>query len=110
MALGPLQARVVALTRAASSVMSLGKVALGSERKSVLGVESGESTSRNSLDWKSLGGTNLGESRFGGNCAADRKWLPDMDLNHDKQIQSLLCYRYTIGQCGEQLKPRNQTP
>jgi len=19
-------------------------------------------------------------------------WLPDMDLNHDKQIQSLLCY------------------
>ena len=29
------------------------------------------------------------------------KWLPDMDLNHDKQIQSLLCYRYTIGQAGE---------
>ena len=29
---------------------------------------------------------------------ADREWLPDMDLNHDKQIQSLLCYRYTIGQ------------
>jgi hypothetical protein len=27
-----------------------------------------------------------------------RNWLPDMDLNHDKQIQSLLCYRYTIGQ------------
>ena len=26
------------------------------------------------------------------------KWLPDMDLNHDKQIQSLLRYRYTIGQ------------
>ena len=25
-------------------------------------------------------------------------WLPDVDLNHDKQIQSLLCYRYTIGQ------------
>lgn len=25
-------------------------------------------------------------------------WLPDMDSNHDKQIQSLLCYRYTIGQ------------
>ncbi len=23
-----------------------------------------------------------------------------MDSNHDKQIQSLLCYRYTIGQCG----------
>ena len=29
-----------------------------------------------------------------------RRWLPDMDLNHDKQIQSLLCYRYTIGQTG----------
>ena len=29
-----------------------------------------------------------------------RNWLPDMDLNHDKQIQSLLCYRYTIGQGG----------
>ena len=27
-------------------------------------------------------------------------WLPDMDLNHDKQIQSLLCYRYTIRQFG----------
>ena len=27
------------------------------------------------------------------------KWLPNMDLNHDKQIQSLLCYRYTIRQC-----------
>jgi hypothetical protein len=24
-----------------------------------------------------------------------------MDLNHDKQIQSLLCYRYTIGQDGQ---------
>ena len=31
---------------------------------------------------------------------AKGKWLPDMDLNHDKQIQSLLCYRYTIGQAG----------
>ena len=29
-----------------------------------------------------------------------KAWLPDMDLNHDKQIQSLLCYRYTIGQTG----------
>ncbi len=28
------------------------------------------------------------------------EWLPDMDLNHDKQIQSLLCYHYTIGQPG----------
>ena len=25
-------------------------------------------------------------------------WLPNMDLNHDKQIQRLLCYRYTIRQ------------
>jgi hypothetical protein len=32
--------------------------------------------------------------------SAMRSWLPDMDLNHDKQIQSLLCYRYTIGQAG----------
>ena len=31
-------------------------------------------------------------------------WLPDMDLNHDKQIQSLLCYRYTIGQCESGVK------
>ncbi len=31
---------------------------------------------------------------------ANGEWLPDMDLNHDKQIQSLLCYRYTIGQSG----------
>ena len=29
--------------------------------------------------------------------ASFNEWLPDMDLNHDKQIQSLLCYRYTIG-------------
>ena len=27
-----------------------------------------------------------------------------MDLNHDKQIQSLLCYRYTIGQAGASAK------
>jgi hypothetical protein len=27
-----------------------------------------------------------------------------MDLNHDKQIQSLLCYRYTIGQCESAMK------
>ena len=32
--------------------------------------------------------------------SASGGWLPDMDLNHDKQIQSLLCYRYTIGQAG----------
>lgn len=27
-----------------------------------------------------------------------KEWLPDMDSNHDKQIQRLLCYRYTIRQ------------
>ena len=37
---------------------------------------------------------------------AEEKWLPDMDLNHDKQIQSLLCYRYTIGQAGAGNKVR----
>lgn len=31
---------------------------------------------------------------------AEGNWLPDKDLNLDKQIQSLLCYRYTIGQTG----------
>lgn len=31
-------------------------------------------------------------------------WLPDMDLNHDKQIQRLLCYRYTIGQAGSAVR------
>ena len=35
------------------------------------------------------------------------QWLPDMDLNHDKQIQSLLCYRYTIGQTGMRTKVGN---
>ena len=32
------------------------------------------------------------------------RWLPDMDLNHDKQIQNLLCYRYTIGQWSRDVK------
>jgi hypothetical protein len=26
-------------------------------------------------------------------------WLPRMDSNHDKVIQSHLCYRYTTRQC-----------
>jgi hypothetical protein len=39
-------------------------------------------------------------SAFSLQLSALKKWLPDMDLNHDKQIQSLLCYRYTIGQAG----------
>ena len=39
-------------------------------------------------------------SAFRAPHSALRSWLPDMDLNHDKQIQSLLCYRYTIGQPG----------
>ena len=32
--------------------------------------------------------------------SSELEWLPDMDLNHDKVIQSHLCYRYTIGQAG----------
>jgi hypothetical protein len=36
-------------------------------------------------------------------------WLPDMDLNHDKVIQSHLCYRYTIGQ-GAGVKPNESGP
>ena len=39
-------------------------------------------------------------SAFSLQLSALASWLPDMDLNHDKQIQSLLCYRYTIGQAG----------
>jgi hypothetical protein len=39
-------------------------------------------------------------SAFSLQPSAFENWLPDMDLNHDKQIQSLLCYRYTIGQAG----------
>ena len=39
-------------------------------------------------------------SAFSFQPLAFANWLPDMDLNHDKQIQSLLCYRYTIGQAG----------
>ena len=35
------------------------------------------------------------------------QWLPDMDLNHDKQIQSLLCYHYTIGQAGVRTNLKN---
>jgi hypothetical protein len=40
----------------------------------------------------------LFDSAFSLQLSALKSWLPDMDLNHDKQIQSLLCYRYTIGQ------------
>ncbi len=32
-----------------------------------------------------------------------KRWLPDMDSNHDKQIQSLRCYHYTIRQTGREL-------
>ena len=42
----------------------------------------------------------LFNSAFSLQPSALASWLPDMDLNHDKQIQSLLCYRYTIGQAG----------
>jgi hypothetical protein len=41
---------------------------------------------------------------------ANGNWLPDMDLNHDKQIQSLLCYRYTIGQFGLNRLPAFAAP
>jgi hypothetical protein len=41
-----------------------------------------------------------GVETIGLNTTGIKAWLPDMDLNHDKQIQSLLCYRYTIGQAG----------
>ena len=42
----------------------------------------------------------LGEEKIRFQLVVEQmNWLPDMDLNHDKQIQSLLCYRYTIGQC-----------
>ena len=27
-----------------------------------------------------------------------KKWLSDMDSNHDKGLQRALCYHYTIGQ------------
>jgi hypothetical protein len=43
-------------------------------------------------------------SAFSLQPSALASWLPDMDLNHDKQIQSLLCYRYTIGQAGALVK------
>ena len=36
---------------------------------------------------------------------APKRWLPDMDSNHDKQIQKLLCYHYTIRQTRLQSNP-----
>ncbi len=42
------------------------------------------------------------------NASQKTNWLPDMDLNHDKQIQSLLCYRYTIGQAVKNLRTLTQ--
>lgn len=32
------------------------------------------------------------------------KWLPDMDSNHDKEIQNLRCCHYTIGQEGWEIE------
>ena len=40
---------------------------------------------------------------------SNMNWLPDMDLNHDKVIQSHLCYRYTIGQAGASRKLKSFT-
>ena len=37
-----------------------------------------------------------------GRAPEEAAWLPTMDLNHDKQIQSLLCYRYTSRQCSRE--------
>ena len=48
-----------------------------------------------------------GEPLMKANSFGTLSWLPDMDLNHDKQIQSLLCYRYTIGQPGAALTVGN---
>jgi hypothetical protein len=48
--------------------------------------------------WRNAPNGDLHEARK--SQIANGDWLPDMDLNHDKQIQSLLCYRYTIGQAG----------
>lgn len=39
------------------------------------------------------------QMKYWKNAGVKSKWLPDQDLNLDKQIQNLLCYRYTIGQC-----------
>ena len=33
-----------------------------------------------------------------------QKWLPDRDLNPDKQNQNLSCYRYTIGQAAGEVR------
>lgn len=74
----------------------------------------GMATSLKSPRGNGLGGVRgsaLGSKREEGlekaTLRLDRQgWLPDMDLNHDKQIQSLLCYRYTIGQCVERVKTR----
>jgi hypothetical protein len=41
--------------------------------------------------------------------SSELEWLPDMDLNHDKVIQSHLCYRYTIGHAGASAKLKGFT-
>jgi hypothetical protein len=50
------------------------------------------------LDRGTMESGSWGEPLKKANSSESLSWLPDMDLNHDKQIQSLLCYRYTIGQ------------
>lgn len=55
-----------------------------------------EGVARGEYAWPAgIVGGGTGPGRVG---TCPTSWLPDMDLNHDKQIQSLLCYRYTIGQ------------
>lgn len=62
----------------------------------------GEDASRGNAAWNRVSGigseSGQPKNRKRMTPTSRRGWLPDMDLNHDKQIQSLLCYRYTIGQ------------
>jgi hypothetical protein len=38
-----------------------------------------------------------------------KRWLPNKDLNLDKQFQRLLCYRYTIRQSPDMLLGENNS-
>ena len=63
-------------------------------------------TARTNLEGPSTAPVSSGQAIYGeperfqggGTDGWERRWLPSMDLNHDKQIQSLLCYRYTTRQ------------
>jgi hypothetical protein len=62
------------------------------------GARSAVSMTSQALDRGTMESGSWGEPLKKANSSESLSWLPDMDLNHDKQIQSLLCYRYTIGQ------------